>query len=165
MATLRRLTTIALFATAASWTACAKPESATADSAAAASSSADNTIPAAPALSLADFAGKWNVTSTPTSGTDQSPTKYVLDATSNASGWTITFPGRKPVPVRVTVSPDSLLTEAGPYESVRRKGVQVTTRGGWRIDGDRLIGTTTAHYNVKTADSVLTLRNEGTRAK
>ena len=165
MPTLPRFTTLALLATTTLFTACAKQDTAATDSANAASSSVDNTIPPAPSLSLADFAGKWNVTTTPTSGPDRSPNKYVLDATSNTSGWTITFPGRAPVPVRVSVSGDSLITEAGPYASVRRKGVQVNTTGSWRIEGDKLVGRTTAHYNVKTADSVLTLTSEGTRAK
>jgi hypothetical protein len=33
-----------------------------------------------------------------------------------------------------------------------------------RKEGDKLVGTTTAHYQIKGADSVLTLRSEATRA-
>jgi hypothetical protein len=89
----------------------------------------------------------------------------VLTATANTSGWTITFPGRKPIAERITVGGDSIIAEAGPYPSVRRKGVTVTTNGVLRLQGGNLVGTNTAHYKVKTADSVLTLNTTGTRAK
>jgi hypothetical protein len=48
---------------------------------------------------------------------------------------------------------------------VRRKGVQVTTTGGLRLQNGNLVGTNTAHYKVKTADSVLVLNTTATRAK
>ncbi|HEY0529055.1 MAG TPA: hypothetical protein VGD02_09515, partial [Gemmatimonadaceae bacterium] len=64
-----------------------------------------------------------------------------------------------------TVTGDSVQISAGPYESVRRKGVQVTTDGYMRLSNGKLVGSTTAHYAVKTADSVLVLTTEGTRAK
>jgi hypothetical protein len=67
--------------------------------------------------------------------------------------------------MRVTVDGDSIMTEAGPYQSVRRKGVQVRTNSVMRLQGGTLVGTTTARYNVKTADSVLVLNTTGTRAK
>jgi hypothetical protein len=54
---------------------------------------------------------------------------------------------------------------AGPYPSVRRKGVQVTTYSTARLQGGSLTGNTTAHYKVKSADSVLTLTTSGTRAQ
>jgi hypothetical protein len=133
----------------------------------AASSTASTTtsVAAPPAMALDSFAGKWNVTSTPTSGANKSPTKYVLTATNNTSGWTLTFPNRPPVPAQVTVAGDSVQISAGPYESVRRKGVQVTTDGYIRLSNGKLVGSTTAHYAVKTADSVLVLTTEGTRGK
>ena len=99
-------------------------------------------VATAPAISLADVAGRWDVTSTPESGTDTSVTRYTLTATPEMTGWTITFANRpQPVPVRiVAVEGDSIVTEAGPFESVRRKGVQVTTRNVFRKQGDRLDG-------------------------
>jgi hypothetical protein len=56
------------------------------------------------------------------------------------------------------------MTEAGPYESVLRQGVQVTLRGVLRHQGDRLVGTTVAHFSGSGADSVLRVRTEATRA-
>jgi hypothetical protein len=149
--------------------ACAKKDTGAAAGtdtlAASSTASTSTTVAAAPAMSLDSVAGKWNFTSTPTSGANKSPTKYVLTATNNTSGWTLTFPNRPPVPAQVTVTGDSVQISAGPYESVRRKGVQVTTDGYMRLSNGKLVGSTTAHYAVKTADSVLVLTTEGTRAK
>jgi hypothetical protein len=65
--------------------------------------------------------------------------------------------------VRVlAVDADSVVTEAGPYESVLRKGVQVTTTTVTRYQNGALVGTTTARYSAGP-DSVLQLRFEGTR--
>jgi hypothetical protein len=117
-------------------------------------------------LSLADIAGRWNVTAKPESGTDTTTTRYVLNATSDTTGWTITFPNRpQPVPVRiVAIQGDSVVTEAGPFQSVRRQNVQVTTRNVLRRDGDRLVGSTRARYASTGSDTVLVLRTEATRA-
>ena len=121
--------------------------------------------PAAPApIALSDVAGSWKVRATPTSGTDTSATEYTLTATGTTDGWKMTFANGLTVPVKVAAAGDSIITDAGPYKSVRRKGVNVTTHGSFRKVGDKLEGTTTAHYNTKGADSVLTLRSEGTRA-
>ena len=122
--------------------------------------------PAAATISLADIAGKWDVTAKPESGTDTTSTKYTLTATATNEGWTIAFPNRpQPVAVRVVaVEGDSIVTEAGPFQSVRRAGVQVTTRNVLRKDGDRMTGSTRARYQSTGADTVLTLRTEATRA-
>ena len=170
MFTLHRTTRIAIWSCAAVLAGCAKKENAAVDtSSAMASSTASTTTSAAPAapaaLNLADVAGKWNMRAVPTSGTDTSATTYVLTATSKTTGWTITFPGRKAMPVKVSVEGDSIMIAASNYPSVRRKGVTVSTNGVVRLQGGSLTGTTTAHYKVKTADSVLTLTTTGTRAQ
>ena len=116
----------------------------------------------APAMSLADVAGKWQMTATPTSGKDTTSTKYVLTATADTTGWFMTFPSGLKVPVMVSVSGDSLLEHTGTFSSQRRKGVKVMTEGSYRLQGGKLVGTTTAHYS-KGADSVLVLRDEGTK--
>src|SRR5207253_5201369 len=167
MFTLHRTNRIAICSCAAVLAGCAKKENAAVDtSSAMASTTASTTTSAAPAaVNLADVAGKWNMRAVPTSGTDTSATTYVLTATSKTSGWTITFPGRKAMPVKVSVDGDSIMIAASNYPSVRRKGVQVSTNGVVRLQGGSLTGTTTAHYKVKTADSVLTLTTTGTRAQ
>lgn len=115
------------------------------------------------ALSFADVAGKWNMRSVPESG-DTTPTTYVLTAAADSSGWSITFPNGLNVPLHVMASGDSIVMDAGSYASVRRKGLQVTTHGVLRREGDRLVGNTVAHYQTTRPDSVLRLRTEGTRA-
>jgi hypothetical protein len=168
MFTPHRTTRIAICCCAAVLAGCAKKESASVDSTSAMASSTSSTTTStttAPApVNLAAVAGKWNMRSVPMSG-DTSATTYVLTATNSTSGWTITFPGRAPIPVKVTVDGDSITLAAGPYPSVRRKGVQVTTYGVSRIQNGAMVGSTTAHYKVKSADSVLVLSTTGTRAQ
>jgi hypothetical protein len=168
MFTPHRTTRIAIVCCAAVLAGCAKKDEAAVDTTAMSSSSTTSTMPAPPAvtpINLADVAGKWDVRAVPTTG-DTTATTYVLTAAATPAGWTLTFPGRKAaVPVNVTVDADSIIVAAGPYASVRRKGVQVTTNGSLHLQNGGLVGTTTAHYKVKTADSVLTLNTTGTRSK
>jgi len=63
----------------------------------------------------------------------------------------------------VDLAGDSIVADAGPYESALRKGVKVTTHSVFRLQDGKLVGTTVAHYATKGADSVLNLRSEGTR--
>jgi hypothetical protein len=128
---------------------------------------ADTTaMAAAPApIALADVAGKWSVSLMPESG-DSTVLSYEMVATSDTSGWAVNFPKRKPVPIRVVaVDGDSIATEAGPFESNLRKGVQVTmSRTVSRLQDGKLVGTTTAHYATTGPDSVAHFRFEATRA-
>jgi hypothetical protein len=121
--------------------------------------------PAAPApIALADIAGKWSVRSMTESG-DSTLVTYELVASGDTSGWSLNFPKRKPVPMRVVaVAGDSVVTEAGPFESVLRKGIKVTTNSVMRLQDGKLVGTTIAHYATSGADTVRNLRLEGTRA-
>ncbi len=164
-----RITRPALICSAFLIAACAKKENAAVDTSSASASTTSSTTSAAPApanINLADVAGKWNMRAVPTTGTDTSATTYVLTATNNTSGWTITFPGRAPQPVQIATQGDSILISSPtPYASVRRRGVQVTTAGVLRLQNGDLLGTTTAHYRVKTPDSVLTVTVTGTRIR
>ena len=164
MRTLQSSTSIAVCLCAAVLAGCAKKDNAAVDTTSTMSASTTETTTAPASVNLADVAGKWNMRSVPTMG-DTTPTTYVLTATSNTSGWTIKFPGRAAIPATITVDGDSITMEAGPYASVRRKGVQVTTHSVTRLQGGNLVGSTTAHYKVKSADSVLTLNTTGMRAQ
>ena len=133
--------------------ACAKPDAPPAEPAA----------PPAPApLNLADLAGTWTVKSM-AEGSDSVLVTYTMTSTATGDGWTITLPGRKAMPMTVTASGDSAMTMAGPFESVLRKGVQVTTMGILRMANGMLVGTTVAHYANAGADSVLRMRVMGTK--
>lgn len=150
-----------------------KVDSTTAMAPAAANTASTATTPAATTTSagavttpivLADLAGKWKVHAVPQSGTDTSATESTLTATGTTTGWKTTFANGLVVPQKVTVAGDSIITEsAAPYKSVRRKGVTVTTHAVYRKEGDKLVGTVTAHYKTKGADSVLVLRAEATK--
>lgn len=117
---------------------------------------------AAMAFSLADAAGTWTYVARSLTG-DTLLVTAELKATADPSGWTITLPGRPAQPITLTVSGDSVMTSVGPYESVLRKGVQVKTDGVLRMIEGKMIGTSTAHYSVKGADSVRALLVEATR--
>ena len=139
--------------------ACGGSEEAPAvDSPAVASTSA----PAA-AISLTDLAGKWTQVVRGETGDSVLATSEVV-ATADPAGWTMTFPGGPPIPLRVTASGDSIITDVGPYESVLRKGVQVTANGVLRHQDGKLVGLTTARYQGAGTDSVLRMRTELTRA-
>lgn len=135
-------------------------------SAGAVTTDSSNAMANAPArtIALSDVAGGWDVVARPASGPDTTSTRARLNATADTTGWTMVMGKNKPVPVHVTVSGDSITQTSDPYPSIRRKGVTVRTVGTFRLQDGKLIGTTVAHYNVKTADSVLVLKTEGTRA-
>ena len=115
---------------------------------------------------LASMAGTWHMRTMPEQG-DRVLLTYTVSATNDTTGWTVTFPGREPLPMRVlAVDADSVVLEVGPYASVLRPNVQVITQSVSRLQGDRLVGTAVARYQGEGvgADSVVRLRLEGTRA-
>jgi hypothetical protein len=146
--------------------ACAKTEKEPATDTGAATPTAAPAATATPAaLSLSSLAGKWAVRGT-TEDAKSTVVTFDMVATADTAGWTINFPNRKPVAARVVaLAGDSVVTEAGPYESVIRKGVQVTTRTTLRLQDGKLLGTTVAHYATSGPDSVVSLRMEGARAQ
>ncbi len=119
---------------------------------------------AAAAISLADVAGTWSVRTMPENSDSTLVTSEMVIG-ADGSSWSLNFPKRDPIPVRVVaVEGDSIMTEAGPFESVLRKGVQVSTQQVYRLQDGKLVGTTVARYAVSGPDTVRRLRFEGTRA-
>jgi hypothetical protein len=96
-------------------------------------------------------------------GSDSALVTYTMTLTGTTDGWTINFPGRDPMPMTAMVSGDSVMTTVAPYESMLRKGVQVSTSSVVRLVDGKLVGTTIARYATSAADSVVRLRMEGTR--
>jgi hypothetical protein len=125
----------------------------------------DTTAVAAPTpISLADVAGKW-VIHTMAENSDSVLVTSEMTATADTSGWMTMIPGRPAIPTRVIeVAGDSITTEFGPFESVLRPGVQVTTRSVMRLRDGKLVGSLIARYPTAGADSVVRLRLEATRA-
>lgn len=142
---------------------CGKPKQQPAADTTAAAAPAPAPEAAAPAaISFADVAGKWTMRTMPEDA-DTTLITWELVAKSDSSGWISNFAKRKPIPVHVVASGDSLMTQSGPYESVLRKGVQVTTNSVLRLQDGKLVGTTLAHYKTSGADTLRRLRVEGTR--
>ena len=156
---MRRATHVLALCTTVAMVGCAKKEKPPAEPIA----EAPAPPPAPAALTAADVAGTWNMRVTP-AGSDSTILTFTLNASGDPSTWTFNFPGRPPVPVKVTMDADSMITAAGPYQSALRKGVKVSTTGVMRLKDGKLVGSTTAHYATKSADSVLQLNSEGTRA-
>lgn len=129
---------------------------------------ASRTIPPADVsggASLADMAGTWNMRTLNMAG-DSVLVTYDIFATNDISGWTLTFPGRAPIPVRVIeVAGDSVMIDAGPYPSALQQGVTVSTRFDMKLQGDRLTGLITAVYNMPQGQTTVPLRVEGARAR
>jgi hypothetical protein len=142
---------------------CSKPADKPADTAETAETAEAAPAPAPATLSLADLAGTWHVSSK-VEGSDKVVT-YDMVITGDQKDWSLKFPGRDPIPVRViAVEGDSVISEAGPFESVLRKGVQVRTHVVTRLQDGKMVGTNVARYDVKGPDTVAYLKFEGTRA-
>lgn len=123
----------------------------------------DTTAMTAEAPAPMNYAGNWTVEVMP-EARDTVLLTYDLVATNDQTGWRMTLPGRDEMSPRiVSISGDSVVLENGPYSSVLRSDVMVTTHSTMRLEGDRLVGTTTARYNTTGADSVVMLRMVGTR--
>lgn len=153
----------ALVSIAALLAACVKTETSTPVDTTAMAPAPAPAPPAAAPISLPAVAGKYRVTSRG-QGTDTSVVTYELNATGDTTGWTITFPNRKPVPVRiVSVEGDSIVVETGQFESVRRAGVPVSTRTTYRLENGQLVGTTVARYKVSGPDTVRVFVIEGVK--
>ena len=128
---------------------------------------ADSATAAAPAaISLADVAGMWNVRVMPEQG-DTVVASYVMTATPDTAGWSLTFTGRtESIPIHVmAVAGDSVVTHMGPFESAVRPGVMVQTEAVVRLQNGMLMGRAVGHYTVSGPDSVASFRLEGTRAQ
>ena len=116
-------------------------------------------------LSFADLAGTWQMRSVPESGADTSATQSTMTARADSTGWKSVYKNGATLPLHVVVSGDSLIIDTAPHMSVRGRGLMTTTHSVYRREGDRLVGRSVAHYATKSADSVLTLRVEGTRQR
>lgn len=114
-------------------------------------------------IKLPDVAGTW-VVQAMVGPKDSVVVREQIRATAHGKGWTMTFPGRPAIPVRVVASGgDSVVTEAGPYPSALRPGQTVTLlRNVSHYKGDTMTGTFEAHYS---SGEVFRGRTMGTRKK
>jgi hypothetical protein len=113
-------------------------------------------------IKLSDLAGTWDVKSM-AGPKDSVVVTSVVTSTADGKGWTMKLTNREPIPVRVVaVGGDSVVTEAGPFESVLRPGQMVRTRTVGHYKGDTMTGTIEARY---ASGDVVRLKTAGTRRK
>jgi hypothetical protein len=116
----------------------------------------------APALTFADFAGRWSIQLL-SDMSDSVLATYEMNATADGSSWTLTPAGREPIPVRAAVAGDSLELDAGPYKATAPANVDVTTHAVSRLEGGMLVGAFMSQYALAGGDSVVRGRVRGTR--
>ena len=138
-----------------------------ADTAADSATVIDTAMPAAAVestpISLQAVAGKWNVRIMSAETGDSTLTSYVLDAKPDTAGWTFTFPNKPPIAMHVmSMAGDSLVTEAGPFDSQLQKGVKVNSTVTWRLRDGKLVGAIVSRYDTKPP-STRNLIADGTR--
>jgi len=111
--------------------------------------------PAAPAAqptavsAKSAVAGTWAIeSSVKTAAGKDTVVNSVVTATADTSGWVTHLAGRGPIPTRVAaMGGDSVVTEAGPFESVARPGQTVTTHETLHFKDDAVWGTIEARYS------------------
>lgn len=113
-------------------------------------------------ISLADVAGEWMVQAT-AMGNDSVIVMFNMTASADPAGWTMNLTDRDPVPMTITVSGDSIIHTAGPYQSVLRTGVQVSVSGSMHLVDGELVGPSVAHYVTSDSDSTANLWVTATR--
>lgn len=114
------------------------------------------------ATSLASFAGMWDVNVMP-EGSDSVVTTHVLNVTDTAA-WRLEFSDRQGAAVRVTgMRGDTVLAEAGPFESGVRRGMQVRTTNSYWLQDGKIMGRTTARYETTGPDTLRLFHSVGTK--
>lgn len=104
--------------------------------------------PAAP--TVADFAGNWQVQAVV--GTDTVPSTMASGADGS---WTLTFAGRPPVALTVSMSGDSLVSQSAEYDSMLRKDTKVTVRtAAVKTAEGTLAGTMMATYKSTAGEEM-----------
>jgi hypothetical protein len=116
------------------------------------STATGGTTAATATISLADVAGTWEGTVTK-AGNDTVLAVIEVTAAAEPTGWTMTVANAK-TPTKKTLAPatsvvaegDSVIVDAGPFQSVLRPGQQVSTHTVYRLQDGQLVGTIQATY-------------------
>ncbi len=105
--------------------------------------------PQAAASTKPTIAGTWAIESTvKTAAGKDTVVNSLVTATADANGWVTHLAGRDPIPTRVVaMGGDSVITEAGPFQSVARPGQTVTTHEALHFKDDAIWGTIEARYS------------------
>jgi hypothetical protein len=105
--------------------------------------------PHAAASTKPAVAGTWAMENTvKTAAGKDTVVTSLLTATADTNGWVTHLAGRDAIPTRVVaMGGDSVVTEAGPFQSVVRPGQTVTTHETLHFKDDAIWGTIEARYS------------------
>lgn len=116
---------------------------------------------AAPAPTLADFAGTWQVASV-LEGTPDT-VRSTMTGSPDGGTWTMSLEGRPNIPVTASIVGDSLVGQSAEYESILRPGVMVTVRTASVMHDGMLMGKLTATYKTPQGEQVVNGTMTGTK--
>jgi hypothetical protein len=119
--------------------------------------------PPPPPPSFTDFAGHWNVISRLEGAADSVPS--VMTSRPDGGGWMLSLEDRDSIPMRASLSGDSLVLLSAPYQSVLRERVTVQVRTASVLVNGALQGRLVATYNYPDSQQVVVGTISGTRAQ
>jgi hypothetical protein len=105
--------------------------------------------PQAAATAKPAIAGTWAIeSSVKTAAGKDTVVNSMVTASADTTGWMTHLAGRAPIPTHVVaMGGDSVVTAAGPFESVARPGQTVTTQETMHFKDDAVWGTIEARYS------------------
>ena len=119
--------------------------------------------PPPPPPTFTDFAGHWNVVSRLEGVADSVPS--VMTSRPDGGGWMLSLEDRDSIPMRASLSGDSLVLLSEPYQSVLRERVTVQVRTASVLVNGELQGKLVATYNYPDSQQVVVGTISGTRAQ
>jgi hypothetical protein len=118
--------------------------------------------PPPPPPTFTDFAGHWMATVRFDDATDSVQSQMV--SRPDGGGWMLVFPNRDSIPMRGSMSGDSLVLLSEPYESVLQRGVTVQARSAVVLTPAGFQGRIVATYNHPDSQQVRVGAITGSRA-
>ena len=109
--------------------------------------------PPPPPPTFADFAGHWAVVNRLEGVADSVPSE--LTSRPEGGGWMLSLEDRDSIPMRVSMSGDSLVLLSEPYQSVLRRNVVVQVRTAAVLADGGLVGRLVATYNYPDSQQVV----------
>lgn len=118
--------------------------------------------PPPPPPSFTDFAGHWMLVSRLEGLSDSVPSE--IHSRPDGGGWVLSLEGRDSIPMRVSMSGDSLVLLSDPYQSVLQRNVVVQVRTAGVLTDSGLVGKLVATYNHPDSQQIVVGTFRGRRA-
>lgn len=118
--------------------------------------------PPPPPPSFTDFAGDWTATISLEGVADSIP--VALQSRPDGGGWVMSLEGRDSIPMRASMSGDSLVLLSEQYQSILRKDVVVQARTASVMADGGIVGKVVAIYNYPDSQQVVVGTLHGHRA-